>query len=42
MTTWYSGGNDHAEDFEAMGVVVATMAGLTGAETLPPTDEPQK
>lgn len=39
-TTWYSSGNDHAEDTEAMGVVIATMAGLTGAETLPPaTDE---
>lgn len=37
-TTWYSAGNDHAEDFEAMGVVVATMAGLTGAETLPVTE----
>jgi phage terminase large subunit GpA-like protein len=33
--TWYSPGNDHAEDTEAMGVVVATMARLTGAETLP-------
>lgn len=36
-TTWYSPGGDHAEDTEAMGVVVATMAGLTGAETLPTT-----
>lgn len=38
--TWYSPGNDHAEDTEAMGVVVATIAGLTGAETLP-APEPQ-
>jgi hypothetical protein len=35
-TTWYSSGNDHAEDVEAMGVVAATMALLTGAESLPP------
>jgi hypothetical protein len=42
-TTWYANGNDHAEDVEAMGVVVATMAGLTGAESLPvaPPDSPQ-
>lgn len=42
-TTWYSSGNDHAEDFEAMCVVVATMARLTGAETLPtwPAEKPQ-
>lgn len=40
-TTWYSAGNDHAEDTEAMGVVCATMANLTGAESLP-TDETDK
>lgn len=33
--TWFANGNDHAEDCEAMNVVVATMAHLTGAETLP-------
>lgn len=36
--TWYSNGDDHIEDTEAMGVVVATMAGLTGAESLPATE----
>jgi hypothetical protein len=39
--TWYSSGGDHAEDTEAMGVVVATMAGLTGAESLPISDDPK-
>lgn len=40
-TTWYSSGGDHAEDCEACGVVVATMAGLTGAESMPvePADD---
>lgn len=38
-TTWYSSGNDHAEDTEAMGITCATMARLTGAETIP-TDKP--
>lgn len=36
-TTWFAGHDDHAEDCEAMGVVAATMAGLTGAESLPET-----
>lgn len=34
---WFApGGNDHAEDCEAMGIVVASMAGLTGSESLEP------
>lgn len=32
---WFGGHEDHAEDTEAMQIVVATMSGLTGAETLP-------
>ncbi len=40
---WFGSHEDHAEDCEAMGVVVATMAGLTGAESLPnPEGEPPK
>lgn len=39
--TWFAGHEDHAEDCEAMGVVVATMAGLTGAETLPVETTPE-
>jgi len=36
---WFGGHEDHAEDCEAMNVVCATMAGLTGAETLAETEE---
>ena len=36
---WFGAHDDHAEDVEAMGVVVATMAGLTGTESLPATEE---
>lgn len=36
---WFGAHEDHAEDCEAMGVVVATMAGLTGAESLPQPEE---
>ena len=39
---WFGAHEDHAEDCEAMGVVVATMAGLTGAESLPPPEEEKK
>jgi hypothetical protein len=38
---WFGGHDDHAEDVEAMGVVVATMAGLTGTETLPVEEKPK-
>lgn len=34
-TIWFGAHDDHAEDTEAMNVVIATMAGLTGAETMP-------
>lgn len=39
---WFGSHEDHAEDTEAMGVVVATMAGLTGAESMPVDDKPKE